>query len=205
MMIKKIILLLITLTTLTNVSYASFPIIADTLEATIDTLQTEEIKQYHSNLIKMGIELSSCKCESCRNGIAPWTIKSESNKLLKKNTLQQGGAAGLYILSGLILLGVIIWSFIGLTRAYNCADNGSDCPQSSGEKPKSGAPIGFFLGYILILISVGVAIKARIIQLKNRKINLNNLMIKTTFPFYCIAKFRIRYGWVITKKSPPNW
>jgi hypothetical protein len=76
---KKLILLLIALTTFTNVSYASFPI-ADTLEVKKDTLQTEEIKQYHSSLIQMGIDLNSCKCVSCRNGIAPLTNTREVNK-----------------------------------------------------------------------------------------------------------------------------
>ena len=73
---KKLIFLLITLTILTNVSFASFPIIADALEMTIDTLQTEEIKQYHYNLQKMGIDLNSCKCESCRHGATPLVSKS---------------------------------------------------------------------------------------------------------------------------------
>jgi hypothetical protein len=77
---KKLILLLITLTTFTNVSYASFPIIADTLEETIDTLQTEEIKKYHTHLIDMGIDLNSCKCES----IAPLTNSREVNKPLNQ-------------------------------------------------------------------------------------------------------------------------
>ena len=158
---KRIILLLIILTTLTNVSYASFPV-ADTLKVKQDTLQTEEIKQYHSSLIKMGIDLNDCRCESCR----------KSNKFLKKNTTQQSGATGLYILSGLLLLGAVIWSFIGLARAYNCVDNRSDCPQSSGEKPKSGAPIELLWISILVLISIGIAIKARIIQLKNKRNNL---------------------------------
>jgi hypothetical protein len=65
------------------VSYASFPI-ADTLEVKEDTLQTEEIKQYHSSLIKMGIDLNSCKCESCRIGIAPLTNYREVNKPLNQ-------------------------------------------------------------------------------------------------------------------------
>jgi len=81
---KKLILLLITLTTLTNVSYASFPIIWDTIETTIDTLQTEEIKKYHDHLIQMGVDLNSCKCESCRNGIAPLTNNREVNKPLNQ-------------------------------------------------------------------------------------------------------------------------
>ena len=81
---KKLLFLLIMLITLTNVSYASFPIIADTLETTIDTLQTEEIKQYHDHLIDMGIDLNSCKCESCRIGIAPLTNNREVNKPLNQ-------------------------------------------------------------------------------------------------------------------------
>ena len=129
-----------------------------------DTLLTEEIKQYHSNLIKMGIDLNDCKCESCRI----------SNKFLKNDAIQQSSARGLYILSGLILLGVIIWISIGLTRAYNCVDTG-DCPQSSGEKPKSGAPIELLWMSLLLLISVGVAIKARFIQIRNKRNILKNI------------------------------
>ena len=64
---NRMILLLIILTTHINVSYASFPV-ADTFKEKQDTLQTEEIKQSHSSLIKMGIDLNDCKCESCRNG-----------------------------------------------------------------------------------------------------------------------------------------
>ena len=55
---KRLILILITLTTFTNVSYASFPV-ADTLEFKQDTVQTEEIKQYHQSLLKMGIDLNT--------------------------------------------------------------------------------------------------------------------------------------------------
>ena len=47
--------------------YASFPVAA-TLNLKQDTLQGEEIKQYHSNLIKMGVDLNDCRCESCRSG-----------------------------------------------------------------------------------------------------------------------------------------
>ena len=80
----KLLFLLITLATFVKVSYASFPI-ADTLEIKQDTLQTEEIKQYHSSLIKMGIDLNSCKCESCRNGIAPLTNNIETNSSAQNN------------------------------------------------------------------------------------------------------------------------
>ena len=80
---KKLLLLLIALTTLTNVSYASFPI---QVYLQTDTLQTEEIKQYHYNLQKMGIDLKSCKCESCRNGVIP--LVSKPKILSKKKEIE---------------------------------------------------------------------------------------------------------------------
>ena len=46
---KKLLLLLITLITLTNVSYASFPV-SDTLKVRQDTLQTEEMTMQHETL-----------------------------------------------------------------------------------------------------------------------------------------------------------
>ncbi len=164
---KKLLLIFIALTTFINVSYASFPV-ADTLEVKQDTVLTEEIKQYHYNLQKMGIDLSSCKCESCRSGMRP-LVRNSKGELVKVDNGSESNTKAMYLLAGLILLGVIIWGFIGLTRAYNCVDNRSDCPQSSGEKPKSGAPAGLLLGSALVVISIVIAIKARIMQLKNRK------------------------------------
>ena len=75
---KKLIFFIIQLA-FTNVSYASFPI-SDTLQEQQDSVQTEEIKQYHYSLQQMGIDLNACKCESCRNGIDPLTNKREVNK-----------------------------------------------------------------------------------------------------------------------------
>ena len=75
---KKLILLLITLTTFTNIIYASFPV-SDTLKMKQDTVQTETVDQYHLRMQKMGIDLNSCKCESCRNGITP-SITSINNR-----------------------------------------------------------------------------------------------------------------------------
>lgn len=68
---KKIILVLISLITLSNVSYASFPIIETRLDTPIvDTISsTESIDAYHLRMQEMGFDLSSCKCESCRAGI----------------------------------------------------------------------------------------------------------------------------------------
>tara|TARA_B100000700_G_C14982288_1_gene827015 strand:- start:462 stop:1148 length:687 start_codon:yes stop_codon:yes gene_type:complete len=36
-----------------------------------DTLQTEEVKLYHSKLQQMGVDIESCKCKSCRAGYTP--------------------------------------------------------------------------------------------------------------------------------------
>ena len=140
-----------------NVSYAAFPV-SDTLKVNQDTLQTEEIKQYHSNLIKMGIDLNDCKCESCR----------KSNKYLRNYSNNQSSARGLYVLSGLILLAIIIWISIGLTSVYNCVDSGN-CPESSREGPNRGAANELLWISLLILISAGVAVKARFIQIRNKR------------------------------------
>ena len=70
---KKLLFIFFSLILFTNVSYASFPVF-DTLKVKQDTLQTKEVRQYHSKLVKMGVDLNDCRCESCRKSI----------KLLKK-------------------------------------------------------------------------------------------------------------------------
>ena len=82
---KKLLFIFFTLTIFANVSYASFPV-SDTLKVKQDTLQTEEIKQYHYSLQQMGIDLKSCKCESCRHGVTP--LVSKSNILSKKKEIE---------------------------------------------------------------------------------------------------------------------
>ena len=133
-------LILITLILNISVSYASFPIECNLVT---DTLQTEEIKQYHYNLQHMGIDLESCKCISCRNGIAP--LLSKPNILSKKkeieiqnnNTEPNGNLSS--FLSVLSALGAIVFAFLTL---------------ASGMVP-IGNP-GFFL--ILILVSLSSSI-----------------------------------------------
>ena len=119
---RKLLSLLIALTTFTNVSYGSFPI--------ADTLQTEEIKQYHYSLQKMGIDVNSCKCESCRNGIAPLVskpkplpIKTKNAKEVEKREPNGNGYAFLSILSA---LGAIIFAF--LTLGSGMEHNGNPFP-----------------------------------------------------------------------------
>jgi hypothetical protein len=120
---KKLIFLLIILTTFMNVSYASFPI-SDTLKVKQDTLQTEEVKQYHYSLQKMGIDLKSCKCKSCRNGISPLVSKPKPLPIKVKNTKEveditevekrEPNGNWYALLSILSALGAIIFAFLTL-------------------------------------------------------------------------------------------
>jgi len=100
---NKLLLLLIMLTTFTNVSYASFPV-TDTLEIKQETVQTENLEKNHSSLIKMGFDLNSCKCESCRNGIVPLTNNVEGKEVLKKNIW-------IRILIIMTILSILLWSW----------------------------------------------------------------------------------------------
>jgi hypothetical protein len=130
LIMKKLFLLLITLITFKNVSFASFPIVVDTLEMTIETLQTEEIKQYHYSLQQMGIDLKSCKCESCRSGISPLIInpdivhKKEEIEMPKEKTEPNGNL--FVFLSVLSALGAIVFAF--LTLGSGMIHNGNPFP-----------------------------------------------------------------------------
>ena len=146
-------------------SYASFPVL-DTLKFQQKVFQTKEIQEYHDQLIKMGFDLNDCKCESCRK---------KKNKVFKSGTKNDISVIGLYVLSGLILLGVVIWLSFGLVSSYNCLNDRSDCPQSTGVPPKRGAPVELAWMSLLVLISVGTAILAR---LKQKRIQ-SNILKKT--------------------------
>jgi hypothetical protein len=102
---KKLFLLLVTFT---NISYASFPIQSNLVTST-DTLQTDMIKEYHTSLIKMGIDLNTCKCESCRNGIVPLVINSELNKA--KKDIKRKNRKGAIIIMTISSVGLIILLF----------------------------------------------------------------------------------------------
>jgi hypothetical protein len=123
---KKLILLLIALTTFMNVSYASFPI-SDTLEVQQDIMQTEEIKQYHYSLQKMGVDLNSCKCVSCRGGIAPLVSKPKPLPIKTKNVKEvevitevekrESNGNWYALLSILSALATIIFAFLTIGSA----------------------------------------------------------------------------------------
>jgi len=106
---KKLIILVITLTTLTNVSYASFPIMEDALKTNADTLtEKKDIEQYHLRLEKQGFDISNCMCVDCRRfkGI---TKNSNINSDFEKNTLSplQSAKINMLFLGSAMLIGLL--------------------------------------------------------------------------------------------------
>ncbi|MAU35819.1 MAG: hypothetical protein CMD14_00410 [Flavobacteriales bacterium] len=160
---KNITTTFISLIMFANISYSSFPVF-DFKEMIHDTLQKKEINEYHSNLIKMGFNLNDCKCSNCRKG----------NSFQNNEKINQSNATGLYILSGVILLGVIVWLSVGLIREYNCLDNRSNCKSSSNEGHKEDLIAKLGLMSLLALIGLGIAFKARLMQIRNKKDNSKN-------------------------------
>ena len=110
---RNLLFIFFTLITFANVSYASFPV-ADTLETKVDSLQTEEIKQYHQSLLKMGIELSACKCESCRKGVTP--------KISNGDTIEKQEMNAKSILIRILIIFVVL-SIILVILLFRWADN----------------------------------------------------------------------------------
>jgi len=125
---KKLLLLLITLTTFTNVSYASFPVHGEIL-ISIDTLKPdtnkvvkkETTEEYHLRMEKQGFDIESCVCESCRDGIAVKnlnTVNSRSSSSLYKT------AAILFTLS---LIVFVVWMLDGVA----CINDVSTCSSNN--------------------------------------------------------------------------
>ena len=132
-----------------NGSCASFPL---HVTQTTDTLQTKEIKQYHYSLQKLGGDLSSCMCISCRNGIDPIVVKADplpinlEDVIVEKKKMNSSGYVLLSILSTLSAF------FLGLLSVANAmSHNGSD----------SAVLIFFVLSIISIIGAFILAGKAR--------------------------------------------
>ena len=139
-----------------NVCFASFP----TACTPSDTLQTEEIKTHHYNLIKMGFDLKSCKCISCRNGFDPIVlepeyipIKKESSIIKKESSAQpekvNGSGISYILLSILSALGTFVFGILSIGNGLS--HNGS----------ASAVLFYFFLSVISFVGSIIFGVKAR--------------------------------------------
>ena len=126
---KKLILLLIILTSFTNVSYASFPVteittftnvsyssfpISDTLPMKKDTLQTETVEQYHLRMQKMGFDIDDCRCDDCKifKGINAPLKNGETRRKQKTNY------KSLFVTMGVWIIVIIILLFVWIVRGF---------------------------------------------------------------------------------------
>ena len=139
-------------------SYASFPIqsnfltYTDTLE-TADTLETDKIKEYHSHLIKMGVDLSSCKCESCRDSIG---VKNSK-------TVNSRSSSRLYIIGAILFLIAMTVSIIMVLDGVACINDSSTC-SSNNTSLISYISLSILFGYS----SIFCFIKGFLLQKKNK-------------------------------------
>ena len=106
---RKLLLLLITLTTLSNVSYASFPV-ADTLKMKQDTVQTETAERYHLRMQKMGFDLDDCRCDDCKKfkGINTPLKNGEVKQKQKTNIWPLLKTLGIWFLAVAVILAIML-------------------------------------------------------------------------------------------------
>ena len=122
---KKLILLLITLITLTNVSYASFPITMD-LVISIDTIIPDTNKvvikettaEFHSRMQKEGFDIDNCMCEDCRR-FKGSDIKERQDR--HSNSRNFFGTLGIGLLTLVMILGIVLIGifFVGIISWVN--------------------------------------------------------------------------------------
>ena len=117
---KKLIFLLITLITLTNVSYASFPLTMD-LVISIDTIKPDTNKivikettaEFHSRLEKEGFDVDNCQCEDCRR-FKGSDIKEREDRYSNSRKYFATLGVGVLILATILVVSVIVWIFKGI-------------------------------------------------------------------------------------------
>ena len=110
---KKLLLIIITLATFTNLIYASFPIDSNKADTT-QVVAEETTEQYHLRMEKQGFDIENCVCESCRIGIA---VKNINN--IKSSDLYKSAA----VLFTLALIVFVVWILDG----FHCINDASTC------------------------------------------------------------------------------
>ena len=117
---KKLILLLITLITLINVSYASFPVTME-LVISIDTIIPDTNKivikettaEFHSRLEKEGFDIDNCMCEDCRR-FKSSDIKAREDRYSNSRKFFGTLGIGVLILVTILVVSLIVWIFNGI-------------------------------------------------------------------------------------------
>ena len=122
-MTKKLLFLLIALTTFANVSYASFPI-TDTLQIKQDTLQKETVEKYHLRMQKMGFDIDDCRCDDCKffKGINSPFKNGEVRQKQKTNYKSLFVAMGVWLVVAIVIF--LIWFLWWVARGLENFSNG---------------------------------------------------------------------------------
>ena len=146
---KKLIVLLIKITTLTNLSYASFPVDTNRVKS---TTMTETTEQFHLRMEEQGFDISSCTCVSCRDGKIKANAMSENmsyNRFYKMASI-------FFILA---LIAGVVWVYDGVA----CINDVSTCSRSY-------IPIIIELGLMTIFgyTAIYYFIKGLAVQEKNK-------------------------------------
>ena len=124
---KKLIFVLIMIITLTNVSFASFPVTMEYV-ISIDTIKPDTNKivikettaEFHSRLEKEGFDVDNCQCKDCRR-FKGSDIKerqdrhSNSRKFLGTLGI---GALTLVMILGIALIGIIFGGIMSWADSY---------------------------------------------------------------------------------------
>ena len=138
--IKKLLLLFITLIIFTNIGYASFPVHGEifisinTLKAdTNKVVKKETTEEYHLRMEKQGVDIDSCVCQSCRDGIASKnykTVNSRSSSSLFKT------AEVLWVIA---LIVFVVWMLDGVA----CINDVSTCSSNN-------IPLIFYVSLLML-------------------------------------------------------
>tara|TARA_B110000014_G_C19942259_1_gene487543 strand:+ start:253 stop:693 length:441 start_codon:yes stop_codon:yes gene_type:complete len=145
---KKLLVLFITITTFTNVSYASFPVDTNKTDTTQVALK-ETTEQYHLRMEKQGFDIENCMCESCRDGIP----------LERSTTVNSRSPSSMYkiaaILFALALIVFVFWMKDGIT----CIEDSSTCSSNN-------TPLIFYVSLLMLFgySSIFYFIKGLLIQ-----------------------------------------
>ena len=126
--IKKLLLLFITLITFTNIGYASFPVIGETI-ISIDTIipdtnksvKKETTEEYHYRMEKQGFDIESCVCESCRDGIAEKNFK----------TVNRRDSSSLFRTAAVLWVFALIVFVVWILDGVSCINDVSTCSSNN--------------------------------------------------------------------------
>ena len=126
--IKKLLFLFITLITFTNVGYASFPVLRETIMSidiiisdTNTLVKKETSEEYHFRMEKQGFDIEGCVCQSCRDGIAV-----KESKILNSRS-----SSSLYITAAVLWVIALIVFVVWILDGVACINDVSTCSSNN--------------------------------------------------------------------------